>query len=66
MRKHDVEMNNLDLKHEECTMPINRLNLNKKCPMIALSHDQICTHTNRPKVKNTTTHKPIFSSINWK
>lgn len=51
MRKHDIEMNNLDLKHEECTLLINRHNLNKRYPMIVLNHDQTHTHTNRPKVK---------------
>ena len=45
-------MNNLDIKHKAWTMPINRHNLNRKCPVIVLSHDQIHTDAKRPKVKN--------------
>lgn len=42
--------------------PINRSNLNKKCSVIVLTHDQIHTHTKRPKVKEKNPNL-FFSSL---
>lgn len=41
-------------------MPINRNNLNRKCLVIVLSHEQIHTHTQPQETKSKKTSKPIF------
>lgn len=51
-------MNNLDIKHKAWTMPINRHNLNRKCPVIVLSHEQI--HTDAKKTKSKKQHLNLF------
>lgn len=42
-REQGIKMNDLDTKHEEWTLPINRQGVNGKYPMTALSPDTIPT-----------------------